>query len=174
MTFRNTLSKRLPLTTAIAAGALAFSLAAQAQLKPSPGARTAAPAAAASAPAPAANPANAEKENAGRMAAQGWLMLLDRRDWGTAWDSSSAMFRQSVPLPNWMDAIPKVREPFGKLVDRQPADAMYRTSLQGRPDGEYVTVIFQSKFDKQEVREVVTTVRENDGRWRVTGYTYQP
>ena len=56
---------------------------------------------------------------------------------------------------------------------REPAEAVYKTSLAGRPDGDYVSVIFVSKFDnKPKVQETVTTVREPDGRWRVTGYTY--
>lgn len=134
----------------------------------------------ASAPAMAQPPAsgaqdiqsNPEKENVGRLTAQGWLVLLDRRDWGTAWEASSALFRKNVPLGNWMDAIPKVREPFGALVDRQPLQAVYKTSLPGHPDGDYVTVFFTSKFDKKaDVQETVTTMREIDGRWRVTGYS---
>jgi hypothetical protein len=33
-------------------------------------------------------------------------------------------------------------------------------------------VQFASKFQKKaDVKETVTTVREPDGRWRVTGYT---
>ena len=127
--------------------------------------------------APAAAPAPGsftEMENAGRLAAQAWLVLLDRRDWGTAWDSSSQAFRQSVPLGNWMDAVPKVRQPFGPLVERQVVEAIYKTSLPGRPDGQYVTVMFASKFKNQQVQEIVTTVRESDGRWRVTGYAPNP
>jgi hypothetical protein len=50
--------------------------------------------------------------------------------------------------------------------------AVYKSKLAGRPDGDYVTVIFASKFAKKaDVEEVITTVREPDGRWRVTGYT---
>jgi hypothetical protein len=141
---------------------------------------------AASAPAPAAasKPAPApaaaaqdlksdpEKENAGRLTAQGWLLLLDRHDWGTAWDASSALFRKNVPLGNWMDAIPKVREPFGALVERQPMQTVYKTSLPGHPNGDYVTVIFSTKFEKKaDAQEMVTTMLEPDGRWRVTGYS---
>ena len=76
-----------------------------------------------------------------------------------------------VPLPTWMDGIPKVREPFGALVERTPAESVYKTTLEGRPNGEYVTSIFLSKFDKRELQEVVTTVRDTDGKWRVTGYS---
>jgi hypothetical protein len=125
----------------------------------------------AQAPAAAAPSANAEKEAAGKLAAGGWLVLLDRRDWGRAWESSSSVFRTTVPLATWMDGIPKVREPMGAIVERVPAESVYKTQLEGRPDGEYVTAIFLSKFDKRELQEVVTTVRESDGRWRVTGYS---
>lgn len=130
--------------------------------------RAAAPAAA------AANDAisNPEMERAGQTAAQGWLLLLDRKDWGTAWDASAGMFRQSVPLSAWMDGVPKLREPFGAFVEREAATVVYKKSLAGRPAGDYVTAIFVSKFaNKAQVEETVTTVREPDGRWRVTGYT---
>lgn len=125
---------------------------------------------AASAPAAAAS-ASAEKEEAGKLAAAGWLTLLDRRDWGTAWETSAAMFRSTVPLGSWMDNIPKVRAPLGALVERAPNNSQYKTALEGRPAGDYVSVIFVSKFEKQELQEVVTTVREPDGKWRVTGYS---
>jgi hypothetical protein len=113
-----------------------------------------------------------EKENQGRLTAQGWLLLLDRRDWGVAWEAASALFRRNVPLGNWMDAVPKVREPFGALIDRAPVQTVYKTSLPGHPSGEYVTVIFLSRFEKKpDVQEKVTVMRESDGRWRITGYS---
>ena len=159
---------------AVALGACA--IAAQAQLKPpaKPGAAPAAAAPASGAQGAAASSgiiSNPEFEKAGQMAAHAWLLLLDRKDWGTAWDASSGVFRQSVPLPSWMDNIPKVREPLGAFVERQPGEAIYKRTLPGRPEGDYVTVAFTSKFAKKEgVQELVTTVRESDGRWRVTGY----
>lgn len=119
---------------------------------------------------PAAN--STEDLNAGRLAAAGWLVLLDRRDWGRAWESSSAEFRTSVPLGAWMDSIPKSREGLGAFIERTPTDAQ-KTTLDGRPGGAYVTVVFTSKFEKKEMRELVTTVREADGKWRVTGYSPQ-
>lgn len=141
-----------------------------------------APAAAApAANAPAAGPAaangvisNPAYEKAGETAAHAWLLLLDRKDWGSAWDASSGVFRQNVPLPMWMDNIPKVREPFGAFVERQPAEVVYKQTLAGRPKGDYVTAVFLTKFaNKPDVLEAVTTVRETDGRWRVTGYQAQ-
>ena len=160
---------------AVAIAAVLFTAGALAQLSPPrsmrPSASVEAPAAAKPAEASAANNANAEKEAAGKLAASGWLLLLDRGDWGRAWETSSAVFRASVPLGNWMDGIPKAREPFGRVVERTPAVTAYKTALEGRPPGEYVTVIFDTKFDKKQAEEIVTTVREPDGKWRVTGYS---
>lgn len=153
----------------VAIVAALFTASAGAQLKLPNAAQ---PPAAAQSPEPAVvDNSNAEKEAAGKLAAAGWLVLLDRRDWGRAWETASAVFRTSVPLSTWMEGIPKVREPMGALALREPGESVYKTTLEGRPDGEYVTVIFLSKFDKRELQEVVTTVREADGKWRATGYS---
>ncbi len=152
-----------------------ISSAAAAQIKlprnaPPPDARAVAAPAPAAAAAPA-TPESDEKEAAGKLAAQGWLLLLDRRDWGRAWESASATFRASVPLSAWMDGIPKVREPLGAIVERLPAESNYKTAVEGLPAGEYVTVIFLSKFNQRQLQEVVTVVRDPDGKWRATGYS---
>ncbi|MES2635243.1 MAG: DUF4019 domain-containing protein [Pseudomonadota bacterium] len=165
----NRIAKAFSLTATVVA-ALACTNAA-AQLKPGGGTGLNVPAApAAAAPAAPRSSANAEKEAEGKLAAAGWLVLLDRRDWGRAWETSAGMFRSTVPLGNWMDGIPKVREPLGAFVERVPGDSVYKTTLEGRPNGDYVTVGFVSKFEKQETEEMVTVVRESDGKWRVTGY----
>jgi len=157
--------------TLLAAGLVACALGAQAQgqLKP--------PAASAPSGAAAAGPSgivsNPEFEQAGKMAAQAWLVLLDRKDWGTAWDASSAVFRQNVPLGTWMDNIPKLRQPMGALLERQPGEPLYTRKLAGQPEGDYVTISFTTKFANKQVIEMVPVVREADGRWRVTGYGIQ-
>lgn len=153
---------------------LAAACTAHAQLKPK---AEAAPRPAAQQPAPAADAAvlsNPEFEKAGQTAAHAWLLLLDRQDWGTAWDSAGAVFRKNVPLGSWMDKVPGVRAPFGAFVERRPVQVIYKKSLAGHPEGDYVSVLFASKFAKKaDVQEMVTTVREQDGRWRVTGYQIQ-
>lgn len=166
-------------TAALAAFTLAFSALASAQLRAPAGNQPKAPApAAAPAPAPTpsapADPAMAQKEADARLAAQGWLLLLDRRDWGRSWETTSTVFRGMVPLGSWMDAIPKVRDPLGAFAERKIVESAYKTTLAGQPPGEYVTVIFESRFASRDgVIEAVTTVLEKDGKWRVTGYSAQ-
>src|SRR4051794_14795992 len=102
-------SMKLHRALLVCAAALFAAAGASAQLKPPREGKAAAPARSAPAPAPApaaapaaapapADSANAEKEEAGKLAAGGWLVLLDRRDWGRAWETSSAVFRGAVPL----------------------------------------------------------------------------
>ena len=151
----------------LAAGLVACALAAHAETQT----QTQAKPAAAAASADNGIVSNPEYEKAGLNAAHAWLLLLDRKDWGTAWDASSQVFRASVPLGTWMDNVPKLRDPFGAFVEREPGVPIYSKALPGRPAGDYVTIAFTSKFAKKEkVIELVTTVREADGHWRVTGY----
>ena len=155
---------RLSLAPAVLAAAL-LAVPAFAELKP--------PDSAMQAPAAAASPDVKAKEMDASLAAQGWLVLLDRKDWGRAWETTGSVFRSKVPLGTWMDNIPKVRDPLGALVERKPVETAFKTTLQGQPDGEYVTVVFDTKFANKEVAEVVTTVHEPDGKWRITGYSAQ-
>jgi hypothetical protein len=163
--------------TLLALGLAACAVTAQAQVR-APGSAAPAPARpAASAAAPNAADgviSNPEFEKAGEMSAHAWLLLLDRKDWGSAWDVTSTVFRQAVPLPSWMDNIPKVRDPFGAFVERRPVEVVYKRSVAGLPPGDYVTAVFLTQFaGKKDVLEAVTTMRDRDGRWRVTGYQAQ-
>jgi hypothetical protein len=157
--------------TLLAAGLACCAIAAQARLQPpADGASATLVAQAGSDDGVISNP---QYEQAGQIAANAWLLLLDRKDWGTAWDASSNLFRQNVPLSAWMDNVPKVREPFGRFVERDAGSPVYKKTL-GNREGDYVTVQFHSKFEnKADVVETVTTMREPDGRWRVTGFSAQ-
>ncbi|MBC7435671.1 MAG: DUF4019 domain-containing protein [Bdellovibrionales bacterium] len=114
----------------------------------------------------------AANEAAGQAAALAWLTQLDRGMWGEAWDQSSRVFRTNVPLGTWMDNVPKTRGILGAAKERKVGEIIFRTELAGQPAGAYVSVLYVSQFPgKEPMEEIVTTVREPDGRWRVTGYS---
>lgn len=161
-------STLLVIAAALACGGASAQLKPPAKPAPAAAAKPAPPAATVAAePTPEAK----EKAAAATLAASGWLVLLDRRDWGRAWETTATMFRKAVPLAAWMDGIPKARD-LGEFVEREPDEAIYKTTLEGYPNGDYVTVIYGSKFSKKDdVVEIITTVREADGKWRVTGYS---
>lgn len=113
----------------------------------------------------------AAKEADGQLAAAGWLLMLDQQNWGGAYEAASQSFRNLVQIGQWMDSIPGVRAPFGTFESRTLARVVYKTTMPGRPDGEYVTAIFNTDFaNKKGVEEIVATVRDTDGKWRVMGY----
>ena len=77
-----------------------------------------------------------------------------------------------IPIKAIVLNLISVGESYGVLVDRKLAQAVYKKTLPGHPDGDYVTAVFTSRFDKKaDVRETVTVMLEPDGHWRVTGYS---
>lgn len=125
----------------------------------------------AAAPSTTTDKEQAAKEADGQLAAAGWLLMLDQQNWGGAYEAASQSFRNVVQIGQWMDSIPGVRAPFGAFENRTLSRVVYKTTMPGRPDGEYVTTFFNADFaNKKGVEEIVATVRDADGKWRVMGY----
>ena len=104
-------------------------------------------------------------------ATQSWLDLVDTGDYGRSWDQSAALFRGVVTRETWSQSLTAVRTPLGEQRSRQVKSARYATSLPGAPDGEYVVIQFNSAFaHKSAAVETVTSMRDPDGAWRVSGY----
>jgi hypothetical protein len=116
--------------------------------------------------------AAAAAEGAGQSAAAAWLALLDAGRFGDAWDTASTLFRSNVPKDAFVKGMSGSRSALGAAKERKVGDIAYKTQLQGLPPGQYVSVLFVSDFPgKPATDEIVMTMRENDGRWRVTGYS---
>lgn len=120
---------------------------------------------------PAGDSSNTFREIAAQAAGEKWLGLLDRGEYGKAWDECAQLFRQRVTREQWIESLPSTRAPFGAVKSRKVEVAGYKTSLPGAPDGQYVTVRYRTSFEtKENVEEVVTLVFE-EGVWRPTGYS---
>ncbi len=116
--------------------------------------------------------AAAAAEGAGQAAAAAWLALLDAGRFGDAWDTASTLFRSNVPKDAFVKGMTGSRSALGAARERKVGDIAYKTQMQGLPNGQYVSVLFVSDFpSKPATDEIVMTMRENDGRWRVTGYS---
>jgi hypothetical protein len=153
---------------------LAVACSAGAQLKPSTSKPPLTPPAAESTP-KADVPAKAgsveeAKEAAAQAAAEKWLLLLDRGEFGEAWDECAKLFRERVTRQQWLDGLPATRKPFGAMKSRKFEIAVYKTTLPGAPDGEYVTLRFITNFEKKDQAEELLTLALEDGAWRTTGY----
>ena len=111
-----------------------------------------------------------EKKDA-ETAAQSWLALVDKGDYGASWDAAASVFKSAVTKPQWQQAASSARAPLGKLVSRKLKAAEYTTSLPGAPDGKYVVIQYESSFEnKKSGIETVTPLLDKDGQWHVSGY----
>ena len=114
---------------------------------------------------------HAGKEKAAVTAAEKWLHLVDAGQYGESWTEAATSFRHAVTREKWAQSLESVRKPLGKLASRRLKTSMYRTSLPGAPDGEYVVTQFNTSFtNKKSAVETVTMVLDKDGQWRAAGY----
>jgi len=114
---------------------------------------------------------DAQREEAAVAAAQSWLTLIDKGQYGESWKKAAAYFRNAVTEKQWQQSLRAVRKPLGKLVSRKVKNRTFTTTLPGAPDGEYVIIQFETSFaNKEKAVETVTPLKDKDGTWRVSGY----
>jgi hypothetical protein len=115
--------------------------------------------------------AGSEKEANAIAEAKTWLALVDAGDYEASWKEASTLFRSAVDQAGWKQALGATRTPLGNLVSREVKSAEFATSLPGAPDGEYVVIQFNTKFEKKETAvETVTPMLDEEGNWKVSGY----
>ena len=115
--------------------------------------------------------ADSKKENAAISEALKWLTEIDEGKYGASWNDAAEYFKNAVKKEQWVHSLESVRKPLGNLISRELNNAVYKTSLLGVPDGQYVVIQFQTSFEnKQSAIETVTPMLDKDGTWRVSGY----
>ena len=114
---------------------------------------------------------HAEQEQIAVKSAEKWLALVDQGKYAESWDEAAGIFKNAVSKDKWVETINGLRPAFGKVLQRDLKTKTYKTSVPGAPNGEYVIIQFQTKFEnKESAIETVTPVKEQDGVWRVSGY----
>ena len=112
----------------------------------------------------------AKKESA-KHAAQSWLALVDRGDYGASWQEASPFFQSKISKADWERALKQVRAPLGAAGSRTLLGAEYQTELPGVPKGQYVVIQYKTEFvGKGTFVETITPMLDMDGKWRVSGY----
>lgn len=114
--------------------------------------------------------ASEQKKHDADQAAGKWLALVDGEQYSESWNRAATLFKQQVSADQWLQAIGAARKPLGSMISRKLVSATYATSLPGAPDGEYVVLQYQTRFQfKASAIETVTPMLD-DNRWRVSGY----
>ena len=100
-----------------------------------------------------------------------WLTLVDGGNYASSWNNAAPLFKNSVLKNQWAQMLQATRAPLGKILFRNVKSAVYKTSLPGAPDGQYVVIQYESSFEhKKSAIETVTPALGDDGQWRVSGY----
>lgn len=114
---------------------------------------------------------DAGKEALAVSAAEKWLVVVDAGGYAASWKEAAELFRNAVKPEQWEQSVQAARKPLGKLLSRNVQTKIYKTSLPGAPDGEYVVIQFATSFEnKKTAIETVTPMMDKDGKWRVSGY----
>jgi hypothetical protein len=121
----------------------------------------------------AASP-EADAVSAAQSAAKSWLADTDNGRYGDSWEHAAALMRKAISKADWEKAAASARGPFGAVKSRTVQSATYTRSLPNAPDGEYVVIVYDTKYEKGSATETVTPMRERDGAWRVSGYYIRP
>ncbi len=107
-------------------------------------------------------------------AADAWLAHIDAGELDASWREGASLFRQTVTPEQWAEAQGRIASVLGKPLERWLRDTEHHTSVPGAPDGHYVLLRYDTRFErKAEALETVVTMLDTDGAWHVGGYFVQ-
>ena len=113
-----------------------------------------------------------DTEDVARRAAEQWIVLVDDGQYDESWKEASKLFQDSVTAEDWNKKASAARTELGHRESRSLKDLKAMPRPKGLPPGQYFLVKYQSSFaNKHATAEIVTTVLEGDGVWRVAAYT---
>ena len=105
------------------------------------------------------------------VAAEAWLAGVDAGRLGASWEAAAPMFQEAMPKIKWETTIDGVRAPLGVPITRKLRQAHYTRTLPNAPEGEYVVIQYDTRFENRPLStEIVTPMKDRDGTWKVSGY----
>ena len=114
-----------------------------------------------------------EKAEKATAVASEFLQLIDADKYAESWQMSASLMKERVSEKDWVEKLTKARALSGPFVERKEKDSSYSTTAVDSPDGEYISLIYDSRFQRAEsVAEYITVMLE-DGHWKVAGYFIQ-
>jgi hypothetical protein len=104
-------------------------------------------------------------------AANQWLSLVDSGHYPESWDAGAVTFKFTITRPEWTKAMEKLRQPLGTVTSRELLEQRTAKDPKGLPAGEYMVLYYKTAFsNRPDANELITEVKESDGKWRVLTY----
>lgn len=113
---------------------------------------------------------NPEAEQAALAASEPWLALLDAGDYPAAWRSAAPLFREREEEASWLEKAERYRQPLGAFESRQLQSTKFLSAPWNAPAGAYAVVVFDSRWERGAIQEIVYMQQQEDGRWLAAGY----
>jgi hypothetical protein len=98
-----------------------------------------------------------------------WVAQADASQADAMWKASSPTMQKNVTQANWVKYIGEVRQQAGAEQQRSWVGVSKVDNPQGMPAGEYLNVIYATKFAKAVTVETVSMAR-NGSNWQPVGY----
>lgn len=115
-----------------------------------------------------------QKASKAKAAAEEFLDLVDQGQYQESWQVAAAPLREKVSLEEWVRHLEKARVRSGGLVERRQDDIAFSTMAKDSPEGEYIVLKYESRFEAGgQLEETITVMLDQNGNWRVAGYFMQ-
>ena len=111
-----------------------------------------------------------EKAEQAIVAATDFLQLVDAEKYAESWRGSALLMKEKVTEQEWVEQLTKARDIYGAAVERRQDDISYSTTAKDGPEGEYITIVFDARYQRAEKFSEYVFVMLEDGRWKVAGY----
>jgi hypothetical protein len=103
--------------------------------------------------------------------AEQWLQAMDMHRYPDSWSNAASVMKQGRTEQDWEAEVSGPREALGRATMRELKRAEFSTRVRGAPQGEYVMVVYLTKFSNiPPVTETVVLTREN-GQWLIGAYS---
>ncbi|GLQ98415.1 DUF4019 domain-containing protein [Dyella mobilis] len=106
-------------------------------------------------------------------AAGKWVAQADANQADAMWKASSPTMQKNVNQADWNKYIADVRQQAGAQQSRNWVGVSKVDNPQGMPAGQYLNVIYSTRFAKAATVETVS-MAQNGSSWQPVGYIVRP
>lgn len=102
-----------------------------------------------------------------------WVGLSDSNQTDRMWESSGTMMQTSINKQDWAKYLGNLRGELGAVQGRDWAQVARVVNPAGLPPGEYMNVIFSSRFARAAPIVEKISLTQASGRWVPVGYVVE-
>lgn len=120
-----------------------------------------------------------KREKEALPAATEFLKFLDEGNYLEAAGVSSSSLVTFFTTPAYtsrehrVDRLTEIRKPLGIAIKRTLWGSTYVTTYPGKPDGQYLKITYETRFEKKSFASEYLLMSYENGAWVVTGYGYK-